>query len=185
LPRLPNPHRAVVDVNKLRDYCLNPRYEDGKHKARVFASALGLRESEAPWLREQLLVAAFHEAQPTAETRFGSFFVIDFEVTMPSGQATVRSNWIVRYGEDFAPTDHLLCENWTNAVGHHHFYSGCIADGRSRAGLTRGQIGTVVEQLRRDSEEALLVEFSDGGETYAIAVLTADQVIPLHRRDAA
>lgn len=53
-------------------------------------------------------------------------------------------------------------------------------------GLTRGQIGTVVELLRRDSEEALLVEFSDSdGQTYATAILTAEQVIPLHRRDAA
>jgi hypothetical protein len=53
-------------------------------------------------------------------------------------------------------------------------------------GLTRGQVGTVVEQLRRDREEALLVEFSDGdGETYATAILKAEQVIPLHRRDAA
>ena len=52
--------------------------------------------------------------------------------------------------------------------------------------LTRGQIGTVIESLRRDSEEALLVEFSDSdGATYATAILTADQVIPIHRRDAA
>jgi len=53
-------------------------------------------------------------------------------------------------------------------------------------GLTRGQIGTVVEQLRRGSEEALLVEFSDNdGETYATAILAAEQLMPLHRRDAA
>jgi hypothetical protein len=53
-------------------------------------------------------------------------------------------------------------------------------------GLTRGQIGTVIELLRRDKEEALLVEFSDSdGQTYATAVLKAEQVIPLHRRDAA
>jgi hypothetical protein len=37
---LPNGHRAFVDVAKLRDYYLNPSHEDGKHKARVFASAL-------------------------------------------------------------------------------------------------------------------------------------------------
>lgn len=53
-------------------------------------------------------------------------------------------------------------------------------------GLTRGQIGTVVERLERDGEEALLVEFSDGdGQTYATAILRAEQVIPLHRRHAA
>jgi hypothetical protein len=43
-----------------------------------------------------------------------------------------------------------------------------------------------VELLRRDTEEALLVEFSDSsGETYATAILAAAQLIPLHRRDAA
>ena len=50
-------------------------------------------------------------------------------------------------------------------------------------GLTRGQMGTVVEFLRRDGEEALLVEFSDeDGETYTMADLKPDQVIVLHRR---
>ena len=50
-------------------------------------------------------------------------------------------------------------------------------------GLTRGQVGTVVEFLRKDSEEALLVEFSDEqGETYAMADLKPDQLIVLHRR---
>lgn len=53
-------------------------------------------------------------------------------------------------------------------------------------GLTRGQIGTVVEKLRRGTEEALLVEFSDNdGQSYAMAVLQAGQLMPLHRRDAA
>ena len=45
---LPNPDRAVVDLAKLRDYCLNPQHEEGKHKARVFASALGLTQLTPP-----------------------------------------------------------------------------------------------------------------------------------------
>jgi hypothetical protein len=52
--------------------------------------------------------------------------------------------------------------------------------------LTRGQIGTVVEFLERDGETALLVGFSGGdGQTYATAILKAEQLIPLHSRDAA
>ena len=48
--------------------------------------------------------------------------------------------------------------------------------------LTKGQIGTVVECLERDGEEALLVEFSDDeGRTYAIVDLKPDQLIVLHR----
>jgi len=53
-------------------------------------------------------------------------------------------------------------------------------------GLTRGQIGTVVEHLERDSEQALLVEFSDEqGRTYAIIDLRPDQLVVLHRKTEA
>ncbi|HEX3684152.1 MAG TPA: DUF4926 domain-containing protein [Bryobacteraceae bacterium] len=53
-------------------------------------------------------------------------------------------------------------------------------------GLTKGQIGTVVELLHRDGEEALLVEFSDEtGRTYAMADLKSDQLLALHRKTEA
>ena len=53
-------------------------------------------------------------------------------------------------------------------------------------GLTRGQIGTVVEHLERDGEQALLVEFSDEqGRTYAIIDLNPDQLVALHRKTEA
>ena len=42
MAKLPNAERAVVDIAKLRDYSLNPTHDVGKHKARVFRSALGL-----------------------------------------------------------------------------------------------------------------------------------------------
>jgi len=48
--------------------------------------------------------------------------------------------------------------------------------------LTRGQIGTVVEYLERDGDQALLVEFSDEqGETYAMIPVRPDQLLVLHR----
>jgi len=53
-------------------------------------------------------------------------------------------------------------------------------------GLSRGQIGTVVEHLECGEERALLVEFADeNGETLALATLAAEQVIALHRRPQA
>lgn len=99
---LPNGERAVVDVAKLRDYCLNPKHEDGKHKARVFAAALGLGRADAGWLREQLLkAAASGSCVMVSESRFGTLYVLDFLVSTRSGSAVVRSGWIVRYSEDF------------------------------------------------------------------------------------
>lgn len=69
---LPNGDRAVVDVAKLRDYCLDPNHEDGKHKARMLAAVLGLTRSDCEWLRERLLEAAARDpASFTVETEFG------------------------------------------------------------------------------------------------------------------
>ena len=56
--KLPNVENAFVDMAKLRDYALDPIHSKGKHKARVFASALGLTRNDAKWLRNELLRAA-------------------------------------------------------------------------------------------------------------------------------
>src|SRR6266436_5311394 len=99
---LPNGDRAVVDIAKLRDYCLNPHHEDGKHKARAFRSALGIGSKDAEWLRVQLLQAAAREpATRIAESQFGILYMIDCWLTTPAGSAIVRSGWIVRFSEDF------------------------------------------------------------------------------------
>lgn len=93
---LPNRDRAVVDLAKLRDYCLNPYHEDGKHKARVFKSALGVDRADAAWLRERILEAvATRPAVLTANSPFGVLYVLDFVLTTASGSAIVRSGWIV------------------------------------------------------------------------------------------
>lgn len=99
--RLPNPDRAVVEMVKLSEYCLNERHEHGKHKARVFRSALGITAADADWLRDRLIEAAMGDASRAATSRFGEIYVIDFEVRTRSGVAPVRSSWIVRTGEDF------------------------------------------------------------------------------------
>lgn len=59
---LPGGERAVVDVEKLRDYCLNPAHPRGRHKARVFAATLRLQKEDAEWLKAQLLDAALQDS---------------------------------------------------------------------------------------------------------------------------
>ena len=49
--RLPNGANAVVDIEKLRDYCLSAQHPEGRHKARVFLSVLGLTSADADKLR--------------------------------------------------------------------------------------------------------------------------------------
>ena len=100
--KLPGAERAVVNIAKLRDYCLNPRHPRGRHKARVFASPLGLTERDADVLREALLKAASDSEATLAEPDgYGQRYMLDFLMKGPSGEATICSSWIVRAGEDF------------------------------------------------------------------------------------
>lgn len=102
MPRLPNGERAVVEIEKLREYSLNPLHPRGRHKARVFQSALGLTLADAHWLREQLLRAAREEEAGAGVTSpFGMKYVIDFPLTRGGLTAVVRSAWIVEPGTDF------------------------------------------------------------------------------------
>jgi len=99
---LPNAERAEVDPRKLTEYCLSPTHPVGKHKAAVFRAALGLTVADADVLRELLLRAAVSgEAVAERVDEFGERFRIDFEASTATSQATVRSAWIVRSGEDF------------------------------------------------------------------------------------
>jgi hypothetical protein len=70
-------------------------------KARVFSAALGIQQRDAGWLRERLLEAAFGYAELAATIEFGVLYVVDFPLKTESGEATVRSGWIVKVGEDF------------------------------------------------------------------------------------
>ena len=63
---IPNAENAVIDIRKLRDYCLNLEHHEGKHKARLFSSILGLTSDDAEELRQILL-----EFVKTQEVRLG------------------------------------------------------------------------------------------------------------------
>lgn len=92
----------MVDLTKLIDYCLNPEHIRGKHKARVFASALDFTVSDAGLLKELLLEAATQEdAEPAKQDDYGQRFIIDFEVQQGDKTAIVRSAWIIHPEESF------------------------------------------------------------------------------------
>ncbi|NJP10276.1 MAG: hypothetical protein HC866_13030 [Leptolyngbyaceae cyanobacterium RU_5_1] len=98
---LPNAEFAVVDITKLRDYCLNPRHGKGKHKARLFAAILGLTADDAEELREALLMATLTwETIPVEQDEYGQRYTLDFQMMKQGNQATVRSCWIIRPNEN-------------------------------------------------------------------------------------
>jgi hypothetical protein len=100
--QLPNSHKAVVEIGKLRDYSLNPNHPVGKHKARVFRAALGITLTEAEWLRERALEAALSDdAKRQSPSVFGDKYVIDSVLEFRGLSATVRFCWIIEFGTDF------------------------------------------------------------------------------------
>ena len=100
--KLLNADQGFVDIRKLRDYCLNPEHPRGQHKARPFARVLGLTASSAEELQGALLDAArTHDATFIEEDDYGRRYSVEFVMTGPNGSATVRSLWLIRYGEGF------------------------------------------------------------------------------------
>src|SRR5215510_10210956 len=99
--RLPNGERAIVLIEKLRDYCLNPAHRVGGHKAHVFESVLGLTVANAEALQQRLVaVARTGEAVLGMQNAYGQRYIVDFEMTTTVGTAMVRSTWIILVNED-------------------------------------------------------------------------------------
>ena len=100
--KLPHSGRAIVHIDKLVDYCLNPEHPSGKHKARVFKSSLNLGLEDAETLRTTLLDVVHREiAIPTKRNAYGQKYIIDFEMSHLGQTAEVRTVWIVRDNENF------------------------------------------------------------------------------------
>jgi hypothetical protein len=97
---LPGRERAIVDIAKLRDYCLSPVHSRGRHKARVFASTLGLSPADAEFLRDELLLAAREGDSFAGDSdKYGQRYTIDFELVRRGRRAVVRSARIIRRNE--------------------------------------------------------------------------------------
>ena len=98
--KLPGGAEAIVDISKLRDYCLDPHHPRGRHKARVFLSTLGLGQADAGILRLALLKAAREaDAVPGRADEYGVRYTVDCRIIHGSREATVRSAWIILRGE--------------------------------------------------------------------------------------
>ena len=97
---MPCGDQAIVDLEKLTRYCLSTEHARGKHKARVFATVLGITAESADELRQALLAAAATgDARCGAADEFGVRYTIDFELRGPQGTGLLTSAWIIRRGE--------------------------------------------------------------------------------------
>ena len=101
MPSVPNFKKAILDIRKIEDYCLNPIHPRGRHKARVFREALGVDQADAEWLRAILLQESAKGRPVGLESdEFGGRWRIDVAVSRHGRDVVVRTVWIVRPGED-------------------------------------------------------------------------------------
>jgi hypothetical protein len=100
--KLPNGHRADLGT-KLEEYTLNSQHPQGKHKALVFDSALGITLQNADVLRKALLNAAASSDAAVArgDNGFGAIYELRFPVETDEGNAIVLTGWIILHTEDF------------------------------------------------------------------------------------
>jgi hypothetical protein len=89
---LPNFERAIIDLGKLAGYALNPGHPEGRHKARVFLSALGVAAADAAWLADAILARLGQsEAILQSTTRWGDLYRVDMEIVRGHRCAKVRT----------------------------------------------------------------------------------------------
>ena len=104
--KLPNAKNAVIDVAKIRDYCLNADHPAGKHKARVFLAKLGITRNDAEELRQLILETVWSaDAIEQNPSPYGRRFAVDVQIVRAQNfvlySAVLRTAWIIRNDEDF------------------------------------------------------------------------------------
>jgi len=98
--KLPNASQAILEIEKLRDYCLSETHPRGKHKARVFAATLGITSEHAEDLRGLILQAIQNEeAELDERDEYGQRYIVDVRIRYSANEAVVRTTWIIRSGE--------------------------------------------------------------------------------------
>ncbi len=109
--RLPRATEATIPTAKLVDYALSTKHERGRHKARVFASALGITASDWRYLHDQILAALpVGEVRSTRITPFGVAYEVIVMIDGHNGRTVpVVTTWIV--APDAAPR---LTSTWVD-----------------------------------------------------------------------
>jgi Domain of unknown function (DUF6883) len=99
---LPNVENSILEIRKLREYCLSLEHPIGKHKALAFKNKLGITSEDSEYLKTKILEAIKeNEAQETFEDKHGKRFNVDFEITNFNKTSIVRTIWIIKSNENF------------------------------------------------------------------------------------
>jgi hypothetical protein len=108
---LPRATEATIPTAKLVGYALSATHERGRHKARVFASALGITAHDWRYLHDQILAAiADGEVRSTRITPFGVAYEVIVTIDGRNGRTVpVVTTWMI--ASDAAPR---LTSTWVD-----------------------------------------------------------------------
>lgn len=98
---LPRAADAEIPEDKLRDYALDPEHPTGRHKARVFASTLGIGQADWPFLRDQILerVASSPVTAIRPKPPYGDEYEVRIQIEGCNGEThPVITGWLVAEG---------------------------------------------------------------------------------------
>jgi hypothetical protein len=95
---LPQHEKAIVPIEKLRDYALNPSHPQGKNKARVFKATLGMDRGDADILSKILKSSLSRSpAVRGRKSHYGEHWTTYHEIVGLSGQpVVVTAAWLYR-----------------------------------------------------------------------------------------
>ena len=92
---------AVPLAHAVVEPATQPSHPLGRHKARVFESALGYRQADFHDLIDQIRQGILHsESEATDPVPHGDRFRVDVPIAGPGGRVVVRTLWIIRKNED-------------------------------------------------------------------------------------
>lgn len=92
---LPHIEKADIAVTKLTSYVLNAYHPEGRHKARVFLSALDVTIADAQWLADTILSGLWlSEAVLQRHTNWGTIYHVDMKIVHVLKCAKVRTGWL-------------------------------------------------------------------------------------------
>jgi hypothetical protein len=98
---LPNANKAIIKEEKITGYVLNLDHFEGKNKARIFSSVLGLKKENADYLIKEIQDAILvNDAEKQSESEFGIKYTVDFDLIFETKMARIRTVWLIEHSSN-------------------------------------------------------------------------------------
>lgn len=179
--KLPNHQSAIIAIEKLTEYCLNPEHPFGNEKSIDFKSALNIELKNADLLKTLILEGLENSnCVIKGNDDYGKRFSVSMFITNFKKQAWVATGWIIKAGElnPRITSCYIKTIKKMKKEKLSLFSTGAILKDLPENKVVFGQVGTIVELL---DEETFEVEFTDKqGQTISEFAVKQDDLMLLH-----